>query len=327
MNILYIGPYRDISIDGISSRYLINSLKDIPNTTLNIQSITINNKVDNSVIYDEEVITKDLQSYDIVIQQAPVDFIVADSRIKKSIIIPVINILNDKTINKLKIKKFDKLLVSNKYHLDKLKKIFGHKVVYLRHSNIVQPISKKYSIRFLNNTKKFYYIGSYIGEQHLVRKIILSFMMAFRTDTSNSLVLFLDDNQSDLEQLNKDIEDYKKQINLINDFKKITVAGFNNTEESLAIAHNGGDIYINPIMSVSNIHCEIAQAYKKKILYLDKIDSVVVPIEKDYDSGDTMLSPITMSVMTEMKKISSNDYKNQYFLCDSKYIKDIIIKL
>ena len=80
-------------------------------------------------------------------------------------------------------------------------------------------------------------------------------------------------------------------------------------------------------MSVSNIHCEIAQAYKKKILYLDKIDSVVVPIEKDYDSGDTMLSPITMSVMTEMKKISSNDYKNQYFLCDSKYIKDIIIKL
>lgn len=327
MNILYIGPYKDISIDGISSRYLINNLRDMPSINLTIQNIIISSKADNSLVYSEETIKSDLESYDVVIQHAPIDFIVSDSRIKKSIIIPIMDSLNEKNINKLKVKKFNKLLVNNKCYLDKLKKIFGSKIICLRYNNIIQPINRKYSIRFLNNTKKFYYIGNYIQQQSLVRKTILSFMMAFRTDPSTSLVLFLSDNQSDLEQLNKDMEDYKKQLNLINDCKKITVAPFNSTEESLSIAHNGGDIYISPIVSNSNIHCEIAQAYKKKILYLDRIDSVSVPADKDYRVGDNISSPVTLSVVAEMKKISSDDHKSQYFLCDSKYIKDIIIKL
>lgn len=327
MNILYVGPYKDVSIDGIASRYLINNLRDIPNINLTIQNIVLNSKINNSLVYAEEVIKSDLESYDVVIQHAPVDLIVNDSRIRKSIIIPIIDLLNEKNINKLKVKKFDKLLVNSKYHLDKLKKIFGSKIIYLRYSNIIQPISRKYSIRFLNNTKKFYYIGNYVEQQSLVRKTMLSFMMAFRTDPSISLVLFLSDSPSELEQLNKDIQDYKKQLNLINDFKKITIAPFDSTEESLAITHNGGDIYISPIVSNSNIHCEIAQAYKKKILYLDRIDSITVPMEKDYYVGDTMSSPVTLSVIAEMKKISSDNHKSQYFLCDSKHIKDIIIKL
>lgn len=327
MNILYIGPYKDISMDGISSRYFVNNLRSIPNSSLTLQSITLSNKIDTSVSYDEETIQSGLESYDVVIQQAPVDLIVNDTRIKKSIIIPIIGELNEKIINTLKIKTFHKLLVSSKYHLDKLKKIFGSKVVYLRYHDNVTKVNKKYNIRFLNKTQKFYYIGSYTKQQNSVRKIILSFIMAFRTDPSVSLVLFLEENPLDLEQLNKDIADYKKQLNLINDFKKITIAAFDNTEESLLITHNGGDIYISPIISNSNIHCDIAQAYKKKILYIDRVDCISIPTETDYSVGDTMNSPLTLSLAAEMQKISSDTYKNQYFLCDSKYIKDIIIKL
>ena len=113
MNILYIGPYKDISIDGISSRYLINNLRDIPSINLTIQNIIISSKADNSLVYSEETIKSDLESYDVVIQHAPIDFIVSDSRIKKSIIIPIMDSLNEKNINKLKVKKFNKLLVNN----------------------------------------------------------------------------------------------------------------------------------------------------------------------------------------------------------------------
>lgn len=327
MNILYIGPYKNISIDGIASRYLIDSLRLIPNVKLTIQNIIIDTKIDYSLSYSEEIVSENLESFDVVIQHAPVDMIVNDSRIKKSIIFPIIKTVNEKIINILNIKKFDKLLVSSKYHLDKLKKIFGSKIVYLRYNKTGSLINKRYNVKFLNKTQKFYCITSYKKEQSTVRKILLSFMMAFRTDPKVSLILFLEDKPSDFEQLNKDIAEYKKQLNIINDFKKITIAQFDNTEESLLVTHNGGDIYISPIISESNIHCDIAQLYKKKILYLDRVDSAVVPNEHDYSVGDTVPSPLTISLAEEMKRISSDTNKNQYFLCDSKYIKDIINKL
>jgi len=327
MNILYIGPYKNISMDGIASRYLIDSLKLIPNVNLTIQNIIIDSKINNSFSYSEEVISGNLESFDVVIQHAPIDMIVNDSRIKKSIIFPIINTVNEKIINILNIKKFDKLLVNSKYHLDKLKKVFGSKVTYLRYNKTGIPINKRYSVKFLNKTQKFYCISSYKKEQNTVRKIVLSFMMAFRTDPKVSLILFLEDKPSELEQLNKDIAEYKKQLNLINDFKKITIAQFDNTEESLLVTHNGGDIYLSTIISESNIHCDIAQLYKKKILYLDRVDSVMIPNEYDYTVGDTSPSPLTLALAEEMKRISSDTNKNQYFSCDSKYIKDIINKL
>jgi hypothetical protein len=327
MNILYIGPYKNISMDGIASRYLIDSLKSIPNINLTIQNIIIDSKINNSFSYTEETISGDLESFDIVIQHAPIDMIVSDSRIKKSIIFPIIGVVNAKVINILNIKKFDKLLVNSKYHLDKLKKVFGSKVTYLRYNKTGIPVNKRYSIKFLNKTQKFYTISSYRKEQSAIRKIILSFMIAFRTDPKVSLVLFLEDKPSELEQLNKDITEYNKQLNLINDIKKITIASFDNTEESLLVTHNGGDIYLSPIISESNIHCDIAQLYKKKILYIDRVDSITIPNEYDYTVGDTISSPLTLSLAEEMKRISSDTNKNQYFLCDSKYIKDIINKL
>lgn len=327
MKILYIGPYRDISIHGISSQYLINNLRAIPGSSLTVQYITLDNSIDNSIVYPEENITIDLESYDVVIQQAPLNLIVNDSRIKKSIIIPIIEILNEKAINILKTKKFDKLLVSSKYHLDKLKKIFTSKVTYLRYQNIVRSCNKKYNTGLLNKTQKFYYIGTYKQQQNLIKKIMLSFMIAFRTNPSVSLVLLLEDAATNTEQLNKDMAECKQQLNIINDFKKITVAAFQCTEESLSIAHNGGDIYISPITLSSNIHCEIAQAYKKKILYLDRINSIDIPSDHEYYVGDTIPSPTTLSIAEEMKRLSVDTNKNQYFLCDSKYIKDIITKL
>lgn len=327
MNILYVGPYKNISIDGISSRYLIDNLKLIPNIKLVTQNIITSDKINNAFSYIEETITGDLSSFDVVIQHAPINMIVNDSRIKKSIIFPIIDTVNEKLINTLNIKKFDKILVSNKYHLDKLKKVFGSKVIYLRYHKSIGPVDKKYNIKFLNKTQKFYWIGSYKKEQNIIQKIILCFMMAFRTDPKVSLVLFLEDQPSELEGLNKDIAECRKRINLINDFKKITIFPFNNTEESLLIAHNSGDIYLSPIISKSNIHCDIAQFYKKKILYIDRVDSVAVPNEKDYSAGDTLTSPISLSLSEEMKRISSDTNKNQYFLCDSKYIQDIINKI
>jgi hypothetical protein len=327
MNILYIGPYKNISIDGIASRYLIDSLKLIPNINLTIQNIIIDNKINNSFSYSEEKISGNLESFDIVIQHAPVDMIVNDSRIKKLIIFPIMDVVNEKIINMLSIKKFDKLLVNSKYHLDKLKKVFGSKVTYLRYNKTGIPINKRYNIKFLNKTQKFYCVSSYKKEQNIIRKIILSFMMAFRTNPTVSLILFLEDKPSELEQLNKDIAEYKKQLNLINDFKKITIAPFDNTEESLLATHNSGDIYLSTIISESNIHCDIAQLYKKKILYLDRVDSATIPSESDYTVGDTITSPLTISLAEEMRRISSDTNKNQYFLCDSKYIKDIINKL
>lgn len=327
MKVLYIGPYKNVSLNGISSRYLINNLINIPNIQLALQNIIVDSKIDNSIYYPQEQINKDIDFYDSVIQHAPAEFIVNNSKINKSIIFPIIEHLNEKTINILKIKKFDKLLVDNKYHLDKLKKIFGSKVIYIRYKDIAKSTNQKYNIKFLNKTQKFYFIGSYARQPNTIKQILLSFMMAFRANPSVSLTLILEDGSSELDMVNKEIVEYKKQLNIINDFRKITIALFDNAEESLMITHYSGDIFISPIVSKSNIHHDIAQFCKNKILYTDRIDAALIPSTYDYYAGDTMVSPLTMSLVSEMQKISSDSGKNQYFLCDSKYIEDILIKL
>jgi hypothetical protein len=327
MKILYIGPYKNVSLNGISSRYLIHNLRDISNIQLSLHNIVVDSQINNGISYPGEQIGEDIDSYDAVIQHAPVEFVVNNSKIQKSIIFPIIEHLNEKTINLLKIKKFDKLLVDNKYHLDKLKKIFGAKVVYVRYKDIAQAVNQKYNIKFLNKTQKFYFIGSYSRQPNTIKKILLSFMMAFRTNPAVSLTLILEDKSSDLDMVNKEIMEYKKQLNIVNDFRKITIALFDNTEESLMVTHYSGDIFISPIVSKSNIHCDIAQFYKNKILYMDRVDAALIPSTYEYSTGDTIVSPLTLPLVSEMQKISSDSGKNQYFLCDSKYIQDILTKL
>jgi len=190
MNILYVGPYDSKDLNGVASRTLIKSLRKDENIKLNIKNIILAKDIsaNNHVSIPSEDFS--LDDTDVLIQHCPIEFLVDTHKVKKSIIIPIIHDINNKDISILKLKHFDKLLVHNRYIFDKLKKIFGNKVAYLRYNDLGEETNQMFNLGFLNRAYKFYFLGKYSKDRNIINKIISAFFLSFRNNITLSLNIF-----------------------------------------------------------------------------------------------------------------------------------------
>lgn len=185
MNILYIGPYYENSIIGMSSRDHIDILKKNHNLYIKpiflTQNLIINKdikKLENSSL------AKNIK-YDIIIQYAPIDFIVPFKLIGiKNYCIPIIPYtysINNKNKYVKNLLLFDKIFVDSKYDSDIIKEIGidGKKIKIFSYSENIEDFHT-YNSDDINKTitpfiknKYVYYIHS--DDIRTISAIIFSF--------------------------------------------------------------------------------------------------------------------------------------------------------
>ena len=87
MNILYLGQYRDVSINGLHSEAILNSLSNLGNVTsrhiLSNSCKTYNNRI----VFSESKVNEE---YDVLIQHLPIDSLCYTQKIKRNIAIPIL---------------------------------------------------------------------------------------------------------------------------------------------------------------------------------------------------------------------------------------------
>lgn len=274
MNILYIGPYRNKDINGLTSMqillYLIDKLSSrVRSAPLYFDPLSAEKLVPSTIIETEK---RSLESYDTIIQHTHVDQLSKIHKISKNIAIPIVdsNGVDAKALDELSM--FDSILVDTKLAYNKLAKytVIRNKLHTFNY-NISYPndtISRSvYDIGVLQHSKKMYFIGHYQKNITNIANICKSFVSNVKSN-EYTLLLFLYgldfSAKTNLENLVKQLyinHDLKYTINRI----LIIPIEFNLT--NLIGAHNTGDIFLDLQDDSSNsLNTKIAKALNKTIV-------------------------------------------------------------
>lgn len=282
MNILYIGPYRQKDVNGLTSlqvlSYLYSSNKHL------VKSAPI--YFDTSVSRDdvpETIIKSEQQSfdhYDTIIQYAHPDQLVKIDKISKNIAIPIISCNNIKETELEQLQRFDSILVDTKLSYNKLSRYnkirnklytFNYKM-----SSLDQTIQKStYDIGVLQHSTKMYFIGNYNKNITNITNICKAFIANIKSK-EYSLVLYL----SGLDFSTKhNLENLVKQLYISNNLQytinRIIVVPIDYNLVNLVRAHNTSDIFIDLQDDASNsFNQKIAKHFHKTIIQYKSEDLV-----------------------------------------------------
>jgi hypothetical protein len=271
MNILYIGHYRENNGLGYSSRRVISSLQNIPDTNLSIRPLFLQN----SNLYTSEEIKKleyiKYDNYDVVIQHTLPDFLEFNRHFGKNIAITEIetkNLSHTGWIEKLNM--MDMVWVGS--YFSKLSLTESG----IRVPVVVVPEPYNRSINFKsdqNNTFKFYTIGNFTDKKN-IENILMAFFLEFNKQDDVELILKI-----------KNIKE--KYINkLINQIYKILRISPNNrhvpviineelNNEHMDNLHRSCDCYLDLARGSSNGSCSIeAMLHGNIAISTDNIGSV-----------------------------------------------------
>lgn len=308
-DILYFGAYGASHEPGVASRYILD--------TLNLDKDFCIRPI---VYYGEQVDTTIYQKYEksinnpeYIIQHCPIDHMAISMIDAKNVAIPTHYCIYD-NIDILKF--FDIILVDNISLYTRIVKEIKHKNVRLFRYNKPEFQKNTFNLGLVGNTKKFYYIGKYKENQHLLQKIIVSFNLAFRTETNVSLTLFINDNS----KYQKELDDYttyiKKRLKISDLFSKEKIFFNNFSTQEVCTAHNTGDILLDLDDSpYSNIHRHLAEFHDNQVLTFEDIKKIHVPAIDDdnYWPNKIKFSILTQDLVDQMKTVV--DSKN----CKQKY--------
>lgn len=305
INTLYFGAYKDAFEHGLSSASLVNTLSKNENIQLYTRPLLLSQYQTTNNSFDQHEKCSSL-NFDIVIQHCPINNLSYPLKKYYNIAIPT-NINGD--LNKLK--NFDLILVDSSDAYDILVKKYSKRVKLFGYDHNPRNIGT-YNISLYNNTKKFYFVGDYFTNQHIIQKIIVSFNIAFRSNNDCSLLLFLN-NQNDYEKhLESFIKDIKKKLKIKNDLNKEIII-CDTLANNVYSAHKTGNILINiHDTNISNYHEHVAEYCGNQIINMSDVENILVPAIDDpnYYPGYNKKSAVTDSMIEVMK--SSYTHKNKF---------------
>ena len=312
--ILYFGNYGSAFEHGIASRFILDTLDNTMD--LYIRPIYLEGEQIDTSIY-KNLEKKPIRTFDYCIQHCDLDLMCVPALKTHNIAIPT-NYTNTENLSILK--HFDSVLVDNLDIYNKLVKDLKHKNARIFKYN--KPIAdpNTYDLGLFTSTKKFYYVGNYHANQHNIQKIIVAFNLAFRTETSASLTLFINDHH----KYQKEIEDYisniknKLKLNYLFNKQKIMFSNFS-THEICAI-HKTCDILLDiNDKPISNIHRHLAEYYNNKVLTSDDLKKITVPSidDPDYHPDDIKLSILTNDLIQKMRDIVVSEGSRQKYISQS----------
>jgi hypothetical protein len=272
MNILYLGPYRQKNIIGLTSQLIIlNLLQNKKNKVSCIPLYIDFNKASKEKDIDPVVLDSEktnYEKYDCVIQHTTVSSATPINGVAKNILLPIIS-CNDIDIKIDIIKGFDKILVDNQIDYARLTqhKMLKNKVhVYDYATGFTSNEQAKIDLGVVNFYKKLYYIGDYEANKDNILNVCKCFI-ANSQKNKNVLLLFI----TNLTKPQKDqIESYiAKLYSLIykNSYAKVHVVGIESDIGTLLLTHRTGDVFINLENTHSNtLNLKISQLYNKELL-------------------------------------------------------------
>lgn len=286
MNILYFGPYKYNNFLGICSRALVEEISQIDDIKLYTKPIFVNNIFNNRTMINYSGYNRKFPDrFDYIIQHCPIEMISCDMSLSnRHIYIPISDYaINTTTKNYLS--NFDDICVDNLMHYKIIKNM--ELTPQLIDYNIPIKTNNISQINIGINKFKttFYFIGQYEANINILNKLIVSFILAFRSDPTVALILMLNehDRESVYNSINQTIKELCNKLNFNTEILPIQTIVQSFSLEDLYLIHNNFDIFIDLSDEYdTGLNYSLAKKYNKTILSIDELDSVVVPYLDSY---------------------------------------------
>ena len=300
-NILYIGPYRQSTYDGLLSRQLIeNIVKKYTNITL--RPLYIEDATSVSVESIESLEDNRYNEYDTIIQHTTLDKATPIRSIKHNVIIPILNntICSSKNIETLS--QFNKILVSNALDYNQLSQCpkLKNKTHKYQFDVSIPDRRAKINIGLYDKFKKIYSIIP--NNTDIILSIVTAFNL-FNISQQYVLLLFIDNlTPEDKNKLDSNILNLCNNMGMQRHQKIITFKAESDLQTLFAI-HSSGDIYLPDNMSI--VSTKIAELLNIKVVNYG-CESYDISL---FNNGSYFSDGIyTLSANTIKKRLSQSDY-------------------
>lgn len=307
-NVLYLGPYGYNNSLGISSRAIIEELAQKQDLNLTTKNIFLENPYENSTLVNYNEFEREiLPEYDLVIEHTtPSMMVVNKGMSKKFVAIPIMDtLLSSYDIEKLNM--FDGIYTDDYYNLNTLivnnleSKIFSYDIKPVDQTNII-------NIGYHNLNKKLYFIGDYTNNENMINKIIVSFIVSFRSINNVSLVLMLtDSNSQEVEnQILSNIKNIYSKMDFHPILSPIKTILQPLSIEQLHTIHSFFDIHLDIRDSYNTgINRCLATIYNKQTIDIRALSTTTVPSMGAKDGGVNRFvqSVLTQSIIKAMSGI------------------------
>lgn len=309
MNILYIGPYRQKNIVGIHSQIVLLNLTNEKSNNITARPIytdfskPIVSDLHSDIVKLEKTI---YDSYDSVIQHAPLTMAGPIQSVKSNVIIPILSAKNLSDDDIATLSKFDKILVDNKndYNRLSLYKGLASKVNTYEYSfNVNIGPEASIDLGIFNYSNKIYFIGEYEANVTNIGNICKSFVSNTSVEDAVLIIFLLYPGNNEIQELEnhiREIYSINKPSNIIN---RILTIPIDAEVQHLAVIHKVCDTFINLQDDNSNyINLKLSQAHNSSNISFDISDSSFsFDRNKKFDKGG-YFGPSESSVNEKLKK-------------------------
>lgn len=274
-NILFIGPYRQRDINGITSIALAHNIINGSANRVKLRPLYINGKYSVSkidkVLHDHE--QTPIHTFDTVVQHVPIQQASIINAVNRNILIPIntIDLVDDIDQH---LAKFDAILVDNKYDSIRLSQAYPSIQKNIKHIDYAFSVSSKESGTFdlglINSSEKLYTICDYKLNIRTIYDIIVSFIANLRSKNM-SLVLFTTDiTAQEKNELESFILQSYKLLGMQHTINRVVVAPITSDLNNIYSAHRSANVFIDAIDYGSNsIHTKIINDLNNSIIKID----------------------------------------------------------
>lgn len=216
MNILYIGPYKQTDYIGVMSLLHIHSIKQYLSQSdkLITRPIYLDTNFISNLSIDAEHGTAN--HFDMIIQYLPVDFLAITTN-TKNIAIPIFDpklcrLIDDSKYSVLNL--CDKILIDEERYKNILRSYNIQKSIEIYEEHIPENHTQKFDLDPIQDSYKFGFIGKYQSNKQIIQKIILAFLLNYRTNNNTKLYFFLTGNEQDRRDAEDQVAKIKKDLSI-----------------------------------------------------------------------------------------------------------------
>jgi hypothetical protein len=320
MNILYIGPYRQKSMVGLTSLFILMNLLQNKKHKVSSRPIYLDKDPINQDIVQDIIKAEHGQydSYDVIIQHVTLDMCVKINAVKKNIIIPINNeeILSEDDVEKLA--GFDTILVDNKtiYNLYKeyYSKIANRLTTY-DYDLVIPPTQlAQFDVSPFGITKKLYFIGDYQNNINNIYSLCHAFIKhSVNCSDEYSLILYLFNIDPSIKQnITNNINQIYSSYKIKYAINRIIIAPIDCNLQNIITAHNTGSVFINIGDSNSNsLNYKICNSLNKQIINFNDTDYIFEFTRNNRVTDKKCLGVSCGSIDTKINKALNNNCTDQ----------------
>ena len=331
MNILYIGPYRQKTIIGMTSLvFLKNILANNKSNNITSRPIYINsshnlNTLDDQILNSEKL---RLDHYDMVIQNVGIKDCIKIYSVSKNVIVPILNesVLSTEEIDRLV--KFDEILTDSKVSYNRIvnsSSKLKNKTKTYDYDILLDSIpNNQFNIGILNKTKKIYFIGNYTNNITNIENLCRSFIKNISYNEYSLILYLLDMTEKLKNELGNSIQQIYSDYQIKYAINRTVIIPIESIINNIFIAHQTGDVFVNlQDDNTNSLNSKLAMALKKSVVSFD-IDDYQTKLIQNNKLYKNCVAVSEDAVDIKLKKVLSNNYTENLVSFKKEHINKII---